>query len=194
MSKPCDSACFSRMERTSSTIGSFHINLLLKQPFRSANHRAFVAGRITYLTDLVGYHGISQVGTIPRHQKIHCVYCCYRNMCGVRRCSGRNNGTSDKQFSQRCHVIRNLQFGDAVKQSKTFFRCLTISTSCLVDHQSRNEEIEPVSTFKPPLSRDLLVRRDDQIPGGSCGQVAGNRRFYVNLRLHAFQCTSKAGS
>jgi len=192
-SKPCAAACFSRIERTSSTIGSFHMSLFLQQRLWSANHWALTACCTANLRDLGNHHRIGQMRAVPRHKEIHLVYRCHRDMRRIRRSPRWNHRASDKQLSQRSHLVRNLQYGNALKQSKAFFRGLTIPASCLVDHELRNEKIKPCSAFKPPLSRNLLVGRDDQVSGRARGQIARDRRLYIDFRFHPLQCARKAG-
>lgn len=61
--------------------------------------------------------------------------CGYGNMCRIRRCLRWDNGMSNERLSQRGYLVGHFQLSNAVEQSKAFFRCLTIPTPCLVDHQ-----------------------------------------------------------
>jgi hypothetical protein len=58
-----------------------------------------------------------------------------------------------------------------------FGRVPTVACADFIENSLRYEQIEPLSLVVPPLVRDLLMRRNDQIAAAARDKVAGNRGF-----------------
>ena len=87
---PCSFAIAARIARTSSTIGSRHMNLRLHQFFRCTDDGCLQASRSTCAFDLATNCCICDVSTIPRHEVRDVIYGGHGNMDGIGMHFGRH--------------------------------------------------------------------------------------------------------
>ena len=102
------------------------------------------------------------------------------------RCISRRTSAATSRPNSRFGMPRN-----ALEATRR--RCRTPSAG-FRNHRARGEQLEPVATG-PPVPRDLLVRRLDDVVARLGDEVADYRRFNVNLGLrHVARILSSSAS
>lgn len=79
---------------------------------------------------------------------------------------------------------RQIQDCEALKLSQPPRGSLRIPLSGFVNNEDGGKEVEPVPMLSPPLIREFLMGRGEVVAAPACRQIARDRGFDVDLRLH----------
>ena len=101
-----------------------------------------------------------------------------------RRLGGQWN-TSHQFARQKLHILAGIEQRQVGDHFEATLRGGRITRASLVEDELRDEKIELVSTLVPPLARDFLMSRANQIATRPRRQVTWDRCFQIDARLHA---------
>src|SRR4030095_4324432 len=109
----------SRMARTSSTIGSCHDILGLREFFGSTNNRGLIASRPAYVFNVAPNGRVGKVRTVPGEQVLHPVHGRNRNMQGVDYGVGRQRPRCDEGLGEPGSLLAQSQERNALEGGET---------------------------------------------------------------------------
>ena len=106
--------------------------------------------------------------------------------CHVKRIDAGLHGQTtpgDQIASEQDGFFRYVEERDVMERLEALRGGLRVTRGNFVDHELRNEALEAV-TRGPPLARDLLVCRANEIAGWPGRQVADDARLDIDLGEH----------
>ena len=128
--------------------------------------------------------GVGDVSAAPGEEVVHHVDRGHGDVEAVFRCTLREQAPSQELLAKGKDV------GCQEKERKTLERYepalggLGVTGLGLTKHELRNSKIEGVAPKAPPLKRNLLVSSSYEIPAGTRGQIADDRRFEIDAPFH----------
>src|SRR6266852_1333514 len=174
------------MARTSSTIGSCHVMLGLQEFFRGTNNRGLIASRPAYVFNVTADGRVRNVGAVPGEEVVHSVYRRNRNVQGVDHGIGRQRPRRDEGLGEHGGVLVECEKRHVLQSGDTACCRFRITGLCLLDDRRGNKQVETCSPSLPPLLRNLLVCRGDEVTTWPCGEIADDSRFEVSFWFHGW--------
>jgi len=109
-------------------------------------------------------------------------------MCRPSICafSGRGISATSRPARSRASPLSDVKFGDTREHIQPPLCSERITRGCFLDHGFRNEQLETVPLFVPPLTRGFLVRCHDKFTASPRGEITDDRGLHVHLRFHGF--------
>ena len=115
-------------------------------------------------------------------------------MKGIEDCLLWYLSVLDQGFSKIATFVGYLQFRDTLDCVESSLRRFRVTSSSFFDHGLRHKQIEVVSFIVLPLPRRFSMSCHDELRTAPRRQVAEDRRFDVDARIHGILLLANAGS